>query len=73
MKNPRLISAKQCVSALTISSALCLLAFSGCSSIEGAADNRGVTTSLLMGHPEHGQEKPSNQPANPEPDYEWWY
>ena len=65
-------STKYCLRALTILSAICLLAFTGCSSIGGAAENQGVTTHLLIGHAEHGQEMPGHQ-LNPEPDYEWWY
>jgi hypothetical protein len=70
MKNARVTSAKHYLQGLTMSSAMWLLAFSGCSSIEGAAQNHGVETNLQMSHTGNGGEKPSDQP---EPDYEWFY
>lgn len=73
MKDLSLIIAKGCLLGLTISSAICLLALSGCSSISGVAENHGGTTNLQMSHAGHGPEKPEVSASNPEPDYEWWY
>lgn len=74
MKNPTLISAKYCLRALSMSSAIWLLAFAGCSSIGTAEDHR-VTTNLVTSDTEPGQEKtkPDNPPVSPDPDYEWFY
>jgi len=71
--NPRSLSAKYCLRALRILSAICLVEFSECSSIESAAENQGMRTRPLMSNTEPGQDKSSNQPVSPEPDYEWWY
>jgi hypothetical protein len=73
MKNPRLINARYCPRALTISSAVSLLAFGGCSSIGTGAANHGLTTSLLMGHIGPVEEESGDRPVAAEPDYEWFY
>jgi hypothetical protein len=73
MKNPRLINARYCLRALTISSAVSLLALGGCSSIGTGAANHGLTTSLLMGHIGHVEEESGDRPVAAEPDYEWFY
>jgi hypothetical protein len=73
MKNPTVTSAKYCLRRLTVLSAMGLLAFSGCASIDDAAQNHGVRKDLQTSRSVHGQEKQSNQADNPEPDYEWWY
>jgi hypothetical protein len=73
MNNPSVISVKFCLRGLTISSAICLLALSGCSSVGGLAGNHGATTNLLMRHTENSQERPEISSSDPEPDYEWWY
>jgi hypothetical protein len=73
MKNPRLINAKYDLRALTISSAVSLLAFGGCSSIDGGAANHGLTTSMVLGHIGPVEERSGDQPIGAEPDYEWFY
>ena len=75
MKGPTLISASYCLRALSMSSAIWLLAFAGCSSVGGTAEDHRVTTNLVTGDTGHGQEKtkPDNQPISPDPDYEWFY
>jgi hypothetical protein len=73
MKNPRVISVKFCLRGLTISSVICLLALSGCSSVGGLAGNHGATTNLQVSHGEYRQDKPEISAPDPEPDYEWWY
>ena len=73
MKNLKVISAKYCARALTISSTICLLAFSGCSSIDGGAVAHGLATNLQMSPTEHDQGKPGNQPVDPDPGYNWFY
>ena len=73
MKNPSLLTAKFCLRGLTISSAICLLALSGCSSIGSVAENHGVTTNLQMSHTGHGPEKSEINDSSPDPGYEWWY
>jgi hypothetical protein len=73
MKNPSLVSAKCCGQALSLSSVICLLLFTGCSSIDGTAGNLKVRTNLVTSHVEPGQEGPKKQFVNPEPDYSWFY
>jgi len=73
MKNPRLINAKYCLRALTILSAVSLVALGRCSSIGGGAANHGLTTSMLMGHIGPVEEKSGDQIVGAEPDYEWFY
>jgi hypothetical protein len=73
MKNPRVINAKYCLRALTILSAVSLLALGGCSSIGGGAANHGLTTSMLIGHIGPVEERSGDQPIGAEPDYEWFY
>jgi hypothetical protein len=75
IKDPTLISAKYCLRALSVSSAIWLLALTGCSSIDGTAENHGVATSLVTSDTERGQEqsKPDTQPVGPDPGYSWFY
>ena len=75
MKNPTLISARYSLRALSVSSAIWLVAFTGCSSIDGTAGDHGVTANLLTSDTEHRQEtaKPDDQPVSSDPDYEWFY
>ena len=73
MKKPGLIIAKYCLRGLAVSSAISLLAFSGCSSIDGGATSPGAPANLLMGHTEHAQEKSGSQPVSTDPGYKWFY
>jgi hypothetical protein len=73
MKNRSLVSAKCCGRALSISSVICLLLFTGCASIGGTADNHKPTTNLATSHVEQGQEEPENPIVSPQPGYEWFY
>jgi hypothetical protein len=71
MKNSILVSAKYCGQIVSISSVICLLLLTGCSSIDGSAAK--VTANLVTGHVGPGPEEPEKQPVSPEPPYEWWY
>lgn len=73
MKNPSLVSAKYCGRALSIASMICLLLFTGCSSIDGTAENHRATANLVTSHVEPGQEEPEEQPFSPDPSSEWFY
>ena len=75
MNNSTLTSARYCLRGLSLSSAIWLLAFTGCSSIDGTAADHRVTTNLVTSDTEHGQEKtkPDNQPVTLDPDYDWFY
>jgi|HubBroStandDraft_3_1064219.scaffolds.fasta_scaffold830109_1 hypothetical protein len=73
MKNPSLVSAKYCEQALSISSVICLLLFTGCSSIDGTAENHRATANLVTSHFGPGTEEPEQQPVGPDPSYEWFY
>jgi len=73
MKNPSLVGAKYCGRALSISSVFCLLLFTGCSSIDGTAEDHRVRANLVTSHVEQGQEEPENQAVSPDPAYEWFY
>jgi hypothetical protein len=71
MKNPSLVSAKYCGQIISISSVICLLLFTGCSSIDGTTTK--VTANLVTSHVGPGPEEPEKQAVSPEPSYEWWY
>jgi hypothetical protein len=73
MKNPSLVRAKYCGRALAISSVICLLLLTGCSSIDGTAENHRTTANLVTSHVEPGQEEPETQPVSPDPASEWFY
>ena len=73
MKNLSFVSSKYCGRALSISSVICLLLFTGCSSIDGTAENHSVTANLVTRHVEQGQEEPENQAVSPDPAYDWFY
>jgi hypothetical protein len=73
MKKSMLGSTKYCGWALSISSAICLLLFAGCSSIDGTTENLRATANLVTSHVGPGQEEPEKQAVSPEPSYEWWY
>lgn len=45
----------------------------GCSSVDGAAANHGLTTNMLISQIRPVEEKPSNPPVGSEPEYEWVY
>ena len=72
MKNPSLVSAPYCQRALSVLSVICVVLFSGCSSIDGTAGNHQATANLVTSHVEQAQEEPENQ-AVPELSYEWFY
>ena len=73
MKNPNVVSAKYCERALSISSVICLLLFTGCASIDGTAENHRLTTNLVTKHVEPDQEQTDNRVVTPDPTYEWFY
>jgi hypothetical protein len=73
MKNPSSVSARCCGQALSIFSLSCLLLFTGCSSIDGTAENHGATANLVTRHVEQDQEEPEHQAVSPDPDYDWFY
>ena len=73
MKNPSFVSAKYCGRALSIPSMICLLLSTGCSSIDGTAENHSVTANLVTRHVEKVQEEPENQAVSPDPGYNWFY
>jgi hypothetical protein len=52
---------------------ICLLLSTGCSSIDGTAENHRVTANLVTRHVEQGQEEPENQAVSPDPAYDWFY
>jgi hypothetical protein len=72
MKNPSLVSAQYCQRALSVWSVICVLVFTGCSSIDGTAENHKVTANLVTSHVDQAQQEPENQ-AVPELSYEWFY
>ena len=73
MKNQSLVSAKYCGRALSISSVICLLLFTGCSNIDGPVENHRATANLVTRHFGPGTEEPEQQPVSPDPSYEWFY
>jgi hypothetical protein len=75
MKNPILINTKHYLRAALIAPVICLVAFTGCSSIEGTAKHQTATTNRVTTYMEQAQEKPADKAADQEPDptYEWFY
>jgi hypothetical protein len=73
MKNPSLVSAKCCGRALSLSSVIGLLLFTGCSGIDGTTKNLRATANLVTSHVGPGQEETEKQAVSPEPSYDWWY
>jgi len=75
MKNPILINKKNYLRAILLVPVMCVVAFTGCSSISGTAANRTATTNRVTAYLEHKQENANIQPADsdPDPTYEWFY
>jgi hypothetical protein len=75
MKNPTLISKKNYLRAALMLPVACLLAFTGCSNIQGTSGNQTVTTNRVATYLEQSQEQTKNKPADqdPDPGYEWFY
>jgi hypothetical protein len=73
MKNSCLVSARYCERALSVASAICVLLFTGCASIDGTAENHKMPANLVTRHVEQDQEEPESQAVGPDPSYEWFY
>jgi hypothetical protein len=67
-----LLSNKRYVQAIIILPALGILAVTGCSSIQGAADQQ-QTTHRVTTYMEQRQENPPAADSDPDPGYEWFY
>ena len=50
-----------------------LLAFTGCSSIDGTAQNQMAPKNHVAAYLEQTQEKSQPVDSNPDPTYEWFY
>jgi hypothetical protein len=75
MKNPILINKKNYLRAILLVPVMCVVAFTGCSSIPGSAANRTATANRVTAYLEHKQANANNQPADSDPDStsEWFY
>ena len=75
MKNPTLISKKNYLRAALMLPVAYLLAFTGCSNIQGTSGNQTATTNRVATYLEQSQEQTKNKPADqdPDPGYEWFY
>jgi hypothetical protein len=75
MTNPILIKKKNYLRAILLVPVMCVVAFTGCSSISGTAANRTATTDRATAYLENKQENANIQPADsdPDPTYEWFY
>jgi hypothetical protein len=73
MKNPRVISKKYYRRTVLMLPVACLLAFTGCSNIQGTSGNQAATTHRVATYLEQSQEQPDNQPVDQDPGYEWFY
>ena len=51
----------------------CLLAFTGCSNIQGTTGNQTPTTNRVATYLEQSQEQPDNKPVDQDPGTEWFY
>jgi hypothetical protein len=63
---------KRYVQAITILPVLGMLAVTGCSSIQGTADQQ-QTTRRVTTYMEQRQENPPAADSDPDPGYEWFY
>jgi hypothetical protein len=75
MKNPTLISKKNYLRAALMLPVACLLAFTGCSNVQGTSGNHTTTTNRVATYLEQSQEQTNNNPVDqdPDPGYEWFY
>jgi hypothetical protein len=75
MKNPMLVAKKFSLRAALLLPLAGLVAFAGCSSIDGTTASQPVTKSRVAAYMEQSAEKPANTPADTDedPGYEWFY
>ena len=75
MKNPTLISKREYLRAGLMLPVACLLAFTGCSTVQGTGGNQTATTNRVATYLEQSQEQTNNQSVDqdPDPTYEWFY
>jgi hypothetical protein len=54
---------------------ICLVAFTGCSSLDATAGNQTTQTNRVGVYLQHNQEEPNKHPvdSDPDPTYEWFY
>jgi hypothetical protein len=67
-----LLSNKRSLQAIIILPALGILAVTGCSSIQGTADQQQATHRVTT-YMEQGQKNPPAVDSDPDPGYEWFY
>jgi hypothetical protein len=74
MKNPIMIAKKCSLRAALILPLAALVAFAGCSSIDGTTANQPVTKRVAA-FMEQSPDKPANTPTDTyeDPGYEWFY
>jgi len=75
MKNPIMIAKKNSLRVALLLPLAGLVAFAGCSSIDGTTANRTVTKNRVAAFIEQTPEKPASTTADTDedPGYEWFY
>jgi len=75
MKNPIMIAKKNSLRVALLLPLAGLVAFSGCSSIDGTTANQSVTKNRVAAFMEQTPEKTASTPADTDedPGYEWFY
>jgi hypothetical protein len=74
MKNLIMFAKKYSVRTALVLPVACLVAFTGCSSIEGTADSRPAMNSKVSTYMQENQEPAATADSSDEdPGYEWFY
>jgi hypothetical protein len=75
MKNPISIGKKADVRTALMLPVICLVAFTGCSSLDATAGNQTTETNRVSAYLRQNQEQPENHSvdSDPDPTYEWFY
>ena len=74
MKNLIMFAKKYSLPTALVLPAACLVAFTGCSSIEGTADSRPAMNSKVSTYMQENQEPAATADSSDEdPGYEWFY
>ena len=64
---------QHCLQAMMIVSILSIVAFTGCSSLDGSAERQPQTKNGVAVYSEWKHEKPQPAYSDPDPGYKWFY
>jgi hypothetical protein len=68
-----LLNNKRCLQAMMLVPVLGILAFTGCSHLDGTVERQAQTKNGLAVYSEWEQEKQQSADSNLDPGYEWFY